>query len=390
VFIENLTEQVVTSASDVARLIRRGTARRHTAMTQLNERSSRSHAVFRMVIESTAQLGAGAIEAEHPVLVSTLNLVDLAGSERVRESGVEGGHFREAVSINLSLLTLSTVIHRLAESQGKPATSVSRQGSGDPAAMAQAHPRTGRGSGAQHHLSHIPYRESKLTRILQNSLGGNSGTAVICTLSPSPVSVEETLSSLRFASRAKRIVNQARINEVMDDAALLRKYRRQIADLRLELQNVRSHQNVQGVDSDVSMDSDTSAAELARRADEFAAANLELEERLRQEEIQRQAQALKLKRLSEMIMSQPVPMSTTPRRLSKTSSSPDMHLSGRSPGSAPAMSAMSRMAIERAGINASMGTPLRMRRTETGSPSGSKTSSGSVPWWWGFRFFFFF
>lgn len=139
------------------------------------------------------------------IRVSTLTLVDLAGSERIAKTGAEGQRMKEGAAINKSLLTLGTVINKLSE-------------------------------GAQLAGLHIPYRDSKLTRILQPSLGGNAKTAIICAVTPATQHVEETHSTLRFACRAKRVVNNATVNEVVSDAAVLKRQAKEIEELRKILQ----------------------------------------------------------------------------------------------------------------------------------------------------------
>ena len=183
----------------------------------MNARSSWSHVIFRLCIESKlrkdseldssdksghAKKPDGFVEhrtksgsekgggdedvANENVLVSVLNLVDLAGSERVAKTGAEGQRAKEGASINKSLLTLGVVINKLAEDGSK---------------------NGGAGGG------HVPYRDSKLTRILQPA-GGNSKTAIVCAMTPCVSHVEETSSTLRFATRAKNVTNQAKRNEV--------------------------------------------------------------------------------------------------------------------------------------------------------------------------------
>ena len=158
----------------------------------MNEKSSRAHSLFKLIIESHER-SAGAAA---PVRVSTLNLVDLAGSENAKMTNAKGTRAREAKFINQSLLTLSTIIQRLSEER----PGFSRR-------------------------QHLPYRDSKLTRLMQAPLSGNSQIAIICTVSPAYSCMEETNNTLKFASRAKRIKMESKVNEVLDDKTLLRQYR---------------------------------------------------------------------------------------------------------------------------------------------------------------------
>lgn len=198
------------------RLMLKGEANRHTGETNMNERSSRSHTIFRMVIESRERKSEGESGQGRyagAVKVSSLSLVDLAGSERVAHTGAEGIRLKEGSHINKSLLTLGTVIGRLSEGSER---------------------------------GHIPYRDSKLTRILQPSLGGNARTAIICTITKAQAFSEETASTLKFASRAKTIRNRPEVNEVISDEALLRRYRKEIDSLKAQLDELKSVANPRG------------------------------------------------------------------------------------------------------------------------------------------------
>ena len=170
-------EELVSEPTQMKQLFQRGNSRRQTSSHRMNAVSSRSHAIFQIVIERRRSQSSS-------VSISTLNFVDLAGSERVEKSGneFEPLRTREATNINVSLLMLGNVISKLAQR--------SMQRAGGPA-------RT-----AQHSPDHIPYRNSKLTRLLQPSLGGNARTAIIATINPSADQVEETSHTLRLAPTA--------------------------------------------------------------------------------------------------------------------------------------------------------------------------------------------
>ena len=181
-------------------------------------------------------------------------MVDLAGSERVGHTGAEGIRLKEGGHINKSLLTLGTVIGKLSESQ-----------------------------------PHIPYRDSKLTRILQPSLGGNARTAIICTVTPASQFVEETLSTLKFASRAKAVKNRPEMNEVITEETMLKRYRREISDLRHQLEELKSN----GTTS-ASVDPDLLQEQLQHVQNEKLQAEQEKEQhRLSLEESRRQQEALR-------------------------------------------------------------------------------------------------
>ncbi|KAF7252702.1 Centromere-associated protein E [Varanus komodoensis] len=206
IYVEDLSEEVVTSPEQVLSWLQKGEKNRHYGETKMNERSSRSHTIFRMIIESKEKTDTSSSSYEGAVMVSHLNLVDLAGSERASQTGAEGIRLKEGCNINRSLFILGQVIKKLCDDQ------------------------TG---------GYISYRDSKLTRILQNSLGGNAKTVIICTVTP--VSLEETLSTLQFASTAKKMKNTPKVNEVLDDEALLKRYRTEIEDLKRRLEEVSSH-----------------------------------------------------------------------------------------------------------------------------------------------------
>jgi hypothetical protein len=179
VCVTHLHSQTCQSADDMLRAMRIGNKNRTSGATNMNEHSSRSHAIFQIAIEM-AELHSKSVK------VGKLNLVDLAGSERQSKTGATGDRFKEATKINKALSSLGNVIYALAENS-----------------------------------QHIPYRDSKLTRLLQDSLGGNSKTIMIANIGPANVNYEETIITLRYAYRAKSIKNQPIKNEDIKDAKLL-------------------------------------------------------------------------------------------------------------------------------------------------------------------------
>ncbi|XP_037606169.1 centromere-associated protein E isoform X16 [Sebastes umbrosus] len=206
IYVADLTEELVTSPAQALAWIRKGEKNRHYGKTKMNQRSSRSHTIFRMILESRERSDPSSGEnADGAVFVSHLNLVDLAGSERASQTGTDGARFKEGCNINRSLFILGQVIKKLTDEGQKGFTN---------------------------------YRDSKLTRILQNSLGGNAKTVIICTITP--VALEETLGTLQFASTAKKMKNDPHVTEVSDDGALLKRYRNEIVDLKRRLNEVSS------------------------------------------------------------------------------------------------------------------------------------------------------
>ncbi|GMH34290.1 hypothetical protein BSKO_02124 [Bryopsis sp. KO-2023] len=196
-YVEGLTEEPIRSVEEAVDLMQRGAANRTIAETNMNCESSRSHCVMTIVIEGKVSDDVGTKN-----LFARLNLVDLAGSERQRATGALGERLKEASSINKSLSALGHVIMSLADTQH------------------------GKGS-------HIPYRDSKLTFLLQDSLGGNAKTVMIANASPAKFNLNETLSTLRFARGAKKIKNKAVANE--DYGSDVEALRREIARLKEEL-----------------------------------------------------------------------------------------------------------------------------------------------------------
>lgn len=194
VYAEDVTVERIQDAQHAVDMLRRGSANRRVAGTNMNSDSSRSHCVLTCMIESKTTDASGGTT----VVTSRLNLVDLAGSERQKSSGASGGRLREASSINRSLSTLGLVINSLADVQNG---------------------RRGR---------HVPYRDSKLTFLLQDSLGGNSKTVMIANVNPAKANLHETISTLRFARRAKFVKNKPVLNQgqKMDPSALKQKIAR--------------------------------------------------------------------------------------------------------------------------------------------------------------------
>ncbi|XP_071737421.1 kinesin-like protein KIN-7O [Rutidosis leptorrhynchoides] len=210
IFVAGLKEEIVTSPQQVLEFMEFGEAHRHIGETNMNVHSSRSHTIFRMIIESRDKCEDEYAESScDAVRVSVLNLVDLAGSERAAKTGAEGVRLKEGSHINKSLMTLGTVIKKLSE-------------------------------GAESQGGHVPYRDSKLTRILQPALGGNANTAIICNITLAQVHADETKSSLQFASRALRVTNCVHVNEILTDAALLKRQKKEIEELRAKLQGSHS------------------------------------------------------------------------------------------------------------------------------------------------------
>ncbi|KFV78697.1 Kinesin-like KIF14, partial [Struthio camelus australis] len=199
-YVEDLTANVVSSYSDIQSWLELGNKQRATAATGMNDKSSRSHSVFTLVMTQTKVEFVDEEQRDRRI-TSHINLIDLAGSERCSATQTVGERLKEGVSINKSLLTLGKVISALSEQ--------SQNGK----------------------KTFIPYRESVLTWLLKESLGGNSRTAMIATISPAASSIEETLSTLRYAKQACSIINVAKVNEDVN-AKLIRELKAEIEKLK--------------------------------------------------------------------------------------------------------------------------------------------------------------
>ncbi|KAK3007046.1 hypothetical protein RJ639_017065 [Escallonia herrerae] len=247
--VDKLTEEVVKDGQHLRHLIGICEAQRQVGETALNDKSSRSHQIIRLTIESSLRENSGRVRS----FLASLSLVDLAGSERASQTRADGTKLKEGSHINRSLLTLTTVIRKL--SGGK--------------------------------RSHIPYRDSKLTRILQPSLGGNARTAIICTMSPALSHVEQSRNTLLFATSAKEVTNKAQINMVVADKQLVKHLQNEVARLEAELRSpepsasvclrsllMEKEQKIQQMERDMN--------ELKRQRD-LAESQLELERRAHKE-----------------------------------------------------------------------------------------------------------
>eukprot|EP00040_Diaphanoeca_grandis_P028526 m.165344 g.165344 ORF g.165344 m.165344 type:complete len:1263 (-) comp31382_c0_seq1:71-3859(-) len=201
-YVENLRRLAVTSYQDIDMLMEQGNKLRKTAKTKMNDTSSRSHAVFTLFMTEQWYDKATDTTAEK---ASRLSLVDLAGSERQSKTGARGEQLKEGANINKSLSTLGLVIKALAEAS------------------------TGAGKGRG--KAFIPYRDSILTWLLKDNLGGNAKTVMVAAISPSSDNLDETISTLRYADSAKKIVNHAMVNED-PNAKMVRELREELEALR--------------------------------------------------------------------------------------------------------------------------------------------------------------
>ncbi|XP_059051246.1 kinesin-like protein KIF13B isoform X2 [Achroia grisella] len=199
-YVDGLSQLAVTSYHDIDNLMTEGNKSRTVAATNMNSESSRSHAVFSVVLTQTLCDAATGVTGEK---VARLSLVDLAGSERAVKTGAVGDRLKEGSNINKSLTTLGLVISKLADQS----------------------------SGKTNKDKFVPYRDSVLTWLLKDNLGGNSKTVMVATVSPAADNYEETLSTLRYADRAKRIVNHAVVNED-PNARIIRELRQEVEALK--------------------------------------------------------------------------------------------------------------------------------------------------------------
>ncbi|XP_070765360.1 kinesin-like protein KIF14 [Enoplosus armatus] len=261
-YVADLSANIVSSYNDIQGWLKLGNKQRATAATGMNDKSSRSHSVFTLVMTQTQTEFVEGEEHDHSI-TSRINLVDLAGSERCKSAQTSGDRLREGASINKSLLTLGKVISALSE---------------------QALTRK---------KVFIPYRESVLTWLLKESLGGNSKTAMIATLSPAGSNVEESLSTLRYAQQARTIINVAKVNE--DTSAKL------IRELKAEVEKLRAAQmSSQGIEPErVRLFQQEIAAlknTLCQQEREMVEANRAWREKLEQAEIRKREETKELQK----------------------------------------------------------------------------------------------
>nr|CCA19722.1 kinesinlike protein putative [Albugo laibachii Nc14] len=195
VYVKDLTSRQVKGIAEIDAVLQQGKKNRSVGATLMNQTSSRSHSMFTITVEACTKEVGG--DGKQHICVGKLNLVDLAGSERQTKTGATGDRMKEATKINLSLSALGNVISSLVDGKSQ----------------------------------HIPYRDSKLTRLLQDSLGGNAKTVMIANVGPADYNYNETLSTLRYANRAKNIKNKPKINEDPKDARI-REYHEKIKELR--------------------------------------------------------------------------------------------------------------------------------------------------------------
>ena len=201
IYIQNLQEFHITNAMEGLNLLQKGLKHRQVASTKMNDFSSRSHTIFTITLYKKHQ--------DELFRISKMNLVDLAGSENINRSGALNQRAKEAGSINQSLLTLGRVINALVDKSG-----------------------------------HIPFRESKLTRLLQDSLGGNTKTALIATISPAKVTSEETCSTLEYASKAKNIKNKPQLGSFIMKDILVKNITMELAKIKSDLLSTKSKEGI--------------------------------------------------------------------------------------------------------------------------------------------------
>jgi kinesin family protein 3/17 len=207
VYVKDLSAFMIQDVQEMQEKLALGRRNRAVGETKMNQDSSRSHCLFSITVEAS-DVGQ---DGEQHIRMGKLNLVDLAGSERQSKTHASGDRFKEAININQSLTTLGNVISALVDSKS----------------------------------SHVPYRDSKLTRLLQDSLGGNTKTVMIANLGPADWNFDETLSTLRYANRAKSIKNKPKINEDPKDT-MLRQFQEEILKLKEQLEAQLNGQSVEG------------------------------------------------------------------------------------------------------------------------------------------------
>ncbi|KAM1891064.1 hypothetical protein TB2_033922 [Malus domestica] len=251
-YVEGIKEEVVLSPGHALSFIAAGEEHRHVGSNNFNLFSSRSHTIFTLMIESSVHG-----DEYDGVIFSQLNLIDLAGSESSKTE-TTGLRRKEGSYINKSLLTLGTVIGKLSEGKA----------------------------------SHVPYRDSKLTRLLQSSLSGHGHVSLICTVTPASSSMEETHNTLKFASRAKRVeIYASRNKQIIDEKSLIKKYQREISVLKTELDQLR-----QGMLVGISHE------EIISLKQKLEEGQFKMQSRLEEEEEAKAALMSRIQRLTKLIL----------------------------------------------------------------------------------------
>ncbi|KAK7283524.1 hypothetical protein RIF29_13094 [Crotalaria pallida] len=250
-YVEGIKEEVVLSPGHALSFIAAGEEHRHVGSNNFNLFSSRSHTIFTLMIESSAHG-----DEYDGVIFSQLNLIDLAGSESSKTE-TTGLRRKEGSYINKSLLTLGTVIGKLSEGKA----------------------------------SHVPYRDSKLTRLLQSSLSGHGHVSLICTITPASSNMEETHNTLKFASRAKRVEIYASRNKIIDEKSLIKKYQREISVLKLELDQLKKGMIV-GINHE----------EILTLKQKLEEGQVKMQSRLEEEEDAKAALLSRIQRLTKLIL----------------------------------------------------------------------------------------
>nr|XP_034925616.1 kinesin-like protein KIN-7C, mitochondrial isoform X1 [Populus alba] len=257
-YVEGIKVEVVLSPAHALSLIASGEEHRHVGSNNFNLLSSRSHTIFTLTIESSP---CGEYQGEEDVTLSQLNLIDLAGSESSKTE-TTGLRRKEGSYINKSLLTLGTVISKLTDEKA----------------------------------THIPYRDSKLTRLLQSSLSGHGRVSLICTVTPASSNSEETHNTLKFAHRSKQVEIKASQNKIMDEKSLIKKYQKEISCLKQEL-----HQLKRGMMESPYMAASTQE-DLVNLKLQLEAGQVKLQSRLEEEEQAKAALMGRIQRLTKLIL----------------------------------------------------------------------------------------
>ncbi|KAH6767894.1 P-loop containing nucleoside triphosphate hydrolases superfamily protein [Perilla frutescens var. hirtella] len=257
-FVEGVKEEVVLSPAHALSLIAAGEEHRHVGSTNFNLQSSRSHTIFTLTIESSP---CGENSEGEAVSLSQLNLIDLAGSESSKAE-TTGLRRKEGSYINKSLLTLGTVISKLTDAKS----------------------------------AHVPFRDSKLTRLLQSSLSGHGRVSLICTITPSSSNSEETHNTVKFAHRAKHIEIQASQNKIIDEKSLIKKYQNEIRCLKEELEQLK-----RGILTDPQM-KDSADGDILLLKQKLEDGHVRLQSRLEQEEEAKAALMSRIQRLTKLIL----------------------------------------------------------------------------------------
>lgn len=288
-YVDDLTIIPVDNFATINQFIMFGNRHRVTAATKMNDTSSRSHAVFTIYLNQVDPV------TQEQICASKLCIVDLAGSERTKDSEVTGIHLREAADINTSLTVLGRVISILSKPHVKSSSSSSSSSSSFHSQSFHSSSSSSSFHSQPQSQSFVPFRDSVLTWLLKDNLGGNSKTVMLAAISPSDLNYDETLNTLQYAARTKQIVNKTSVNSMRKDV-VIKKLQSDIDELKkklAEIQNSKVYNKTTTTTRDIRDEIESKQSSLQRLSNSWAA-RIEATKKLQFETIGKYAQQMKV------------------------------------------------------------------------------------------------